>query len=274
MEKVFEPKDIYSPAKIAKKVESLGVSKTHIDTTTLLVLSILAGAFISLGAIFFITTITASNLGFGLTRLIGGISFCLGLILVVIAGAELFTGNNLIAMAWVSKLIKTKDVIRNWILVYIGNVIGCIGTVILLLLSDIDTLNNNAIAKSAINIANSKANLNFTVAFIRGVVCNVLVCLAVWLAMSGRSTIDKILAIIFPITAFVALGMEHSIANWFFLPYGLLLDTQNTISVVGSINNVIAVTLGNIVGGTFMVGGAYWLAYLKPKKVQENIKKT
>jgi formate transporter len=259
--------DAYPPLEIAHRIERIGVVKARTNTLTLLALAVLAGAFISLGALFFTVVITKSTLGFGLTRLIGGLSFCLGLILVVIAGAELFTGNNLIAMAWASKLIRTREVLRSWLIVYVGNVIGCLATVLLVYWSNIANLSDGAVGEVAINIAKSKANLSFLEVFTRGILCNALVCMAVWLAIGARSVTDKVLAIIFPITAFVTMGFEHSIANWFFLPFGYALDTQGFISVDGAVRNLIASTLGNIVGGTLLVSGVYWVAYLRNERV-------
>lgn len=255
--------DAYSPREIARKVEGMGVAKAHLNTITLLILAILAGAFISLGAIFFTVVVTDSSLGFGITRLLGGLSFSLGLILVVIGGAELFTGNNLLAMAWASKLISTRSIIRNWVLSYVGNVIGCVGTVFLVVWADVAGLGGGSVGETASQIAVSKANLPLIEAFTRGILCNVLVCLAVWLEMGGHSVTDKVLAIIFPITAFVALGFEHSIANWFFLPYGMMLDSQGAISFAGAGMNLLAVTAGNMVGGTLLVAAVYWVAYLR-----------
>ncbi len=255
--------DAYPPREIARKVESLGVAKARTNSLTLLVLAMLAGAFISLGALFFIVVVTKSTLGFGMTRLVGGVSFCLGLILVVVAGAELFTGNNLIAMAWASKLIGTREVMRNWFLAYLGNVGGCLATVLLVVWANVADLGGGTVGETAIAIARAKADLPVAEAFARGVLCNALVCLAVWLAMGGRSVTDKILAILFPITAFVAMGLEHSIANWFFLPLGLALDSDRMVSIVGMTRNLIAVTAGNVVGGTLLVAGVYWVAYLR-----------
>lgn len=270
MDKESYLSDAYPPPEIARKVELLGVAKAHTDVLTLLVLAILAGAFISLGAIFFTVVVTETGLGFGVTRLLGGLSFCLGLILVVIAGAELFTGNNLIAMAWASGLIGTREVMRNWLIVYVGNVVGCLGTVLLVVWSDIASLGGGEVAETAIRIAQTKASLSLTIAFTRGILCNALVCLAIWLAIGARSVTDKILAIIFPITAFVAIGFEHSIANWFFLPLGFMLDGQGAVSMVGIIRNIIAVSAGNIVGGTLLVAGVYWAAYLRSERTQKN----
>ncbi|MFN0179626.1 MAG: formate/nitrite transporter family protein [Gemmatimonadales bacterium] len=161
--------DAYPPREIARKVEQLGVAKARGDVLTTLVLAILAGAFISLGALLFIVVTTGSSLGFGPTRLLGGVSFCLGLVLVVVAGAELFTGNNLIAMAWASRLIGTREVVRNWLLAYLGNVIGCLGTVLLVVWADVAALGDGAVAETAVRVARAKAGLAVTDAFIRGV---------------------------------------------------------------------------------------------------------
>lgn len=261
------PSDAYPPQEIARKVERIGVAKAHADRLTVLVLAVLAGAFISLGALLFAVVVTGSSLGFGPTRLLGGVSFCLGLILVVVAGAELFTGNNLIAMAWASRLIGTRDVVRNWLLVYAGNVAGCLGTVLLVVWAGMDGLGDGAVGETLVRIARAKADLPAAEAFARGVLCNALVCLAVWLATGARSVTDKILAILFPITAFVAIGFEHSIANWFFLPVGLAIDAAGTVSLAGSARNIAAVTAGNAAGGTLLVAGVYWLAYLRRERV-------
>jgi formate/nitrite transporter len=261
------PSDAYPPQEIARKVERLGVAKAHADTLTLLVLAVLAGAFISLGALLFTVAVTESRLGFGPTRLLGGVSFCLGLVLVVVAGAELFTGNNLVAMAWASRLIGTREVMRNWLLAYIGNVVGCLGTVLIVVWADIASLGDGAVGEMAVRIARSKADLPLAEAFTRGILCNALVCLAVWLTIGARSVTDKIFAILFPITAFVAIGFEHSIANWFFLPFGRAVDAHGTVSIVGVGRNIIAVTAGNVVGGTLLVAGVYWVAYLRGERI-------
>jgi formate/nitrite transporter len=263
MEKAPLYTDAYQPSEIARRVESMGVAKARAKPLTLLVLAVLAGAFISLGALFFTVVITGSTLGFGVTRLLGGLSFCLGLVLVVVGGAELFTGNNLLAMAWASNLISTRDVLRNWLIVYVGNVIGCLGTVLLVAWGNIANLSGGAVGEMTRQIARGKAELPLSDAFARGILCNALVCLAVWLAMGGRSVTDKILAILLPIGAFVTVGFEHSIANWYFLPIGIVLDEQRMISLAGAAGNLAAVSAGNIVGGTLLVALVYWLAYLR-----------
>jgi formate/nitrite transporter len=255
--------DAHPPRDIARMVQRLGVAKAQTGALTLGVLSVLAGAFISLGALFFTVVVTGSSLGFGVTRLVGGICFSLGLILVVVAGAELFTGNNLLAVAWASRLIGTRDVLRNWLIAYAGNVMGCLGTVLFVVWAGTGSAGGGAVGETAIQIAAAKAALPIGQAFARGLLCNALVCLAVWLAMGGRTVADKILAIIFPITAFVAIRFEHSIANWYFLPFGLALDTQGTIPAAGVVMNLVVVTAGNIAGGTLLVAAVYWVAYLR-----------
>jgi formate/nitrite transporter len=253
----------FTPAEIAKAIETRGVTKANAPTAPTFVLGILAGAFIALGAVLATVIGTDSTLGAGPTRWLAGIGFSVGLILVVIAGAELFTGNNLIAMAWASGLVGTREVVRSWLLVYAGNVVGCLGTVVFAIWGDLASLGGGAVGATAVEIAQAKAGLSLGTAFARGVLCNALVCLAVWLAMGGRSVTDRILGILFPITAFVAIGLEHSIANWFFLPFGLALDPSGAVSGMGVARNLVAVTAGNLAGGTLLVAGVYWLAYLR-----------
>ncbi len=262
------PVDAHAPAEIARLVETMGVAKARNSVVTELVLAVLAGAFISLGALFYLVVITGAGLGFGVTRLLGGLAFSLGLILVVVAGAELFTGNNLMAMAWASGRIGTRDLLRNWVLSYLGNVVGCLGTVTLALGAGVARLGSGAVGETALRVAGGKAGLSLLESFTRGVLCNVLVCLAVWLAMGARSVTDKIMAIIFPITAFAALGFEHSIANWFLLPFGMALDRSGSIAVGDVARNLAAVTAGNIIGGSLLVAGVYWLAYLRDGRAQ------
>jgi formate transporter len=262
--------DAYTPAEIAERVVNLGVAKAKADWVTLFILGIMAGVFIAFGALLYAVVVTDSTLGFGMTRWVGGISFCLGLILVVVGGAELFTGNNLLSMAWASNLISTKAMLRNWFIVYSGNIIGAILVVAGVYWTNTSGMSNGGVGKTLVSIAEIKSNLTFGQGFIKGILCNVLVCLAVWLSMGGRSVSDKILAVIFPVTAFVVLGFEHSVANWFFLPAGKILDIHQTIQFRGIITNLISVTAGNIVGGSLLVAGIYWLAYLRNKKSVDN----
>ncbi|OGT83306.1 MAG: hypothetical protein A3G96_06090 [Gammaproteobacteria bacterium RIFCSPLOWO2_12_FULL_52_10] len=278
--------DAYSPAQMAARVENAGITKGNMNAVSTLVLAMLAGAFISFGAVFYTFVIHDSTLSLGLTRLLGGFVFCLGLILVIVAGAELFTGNSLIVMAYVSRKITGWQLCRNWLTVYIGNLAGALVIVILIYYSGHLSTANGAIGLLAVRIANAKVNLTFMEALFRGILCNLLVCLAVWLCFSGRSVTDKILAILFPITAFVALGFEHCIANMYFIPAGLAvkndpallqqalvlangslnIDNLNTGSFL--LNNLLPVTLGNIIGGGFFVGAVYWFVYLRRQAVE------
>lgn len=269
--------DAYAPSEMAHRVVRVGVAKARLPAADSLILAGLAGAFIGLGAAFATLATTNTELGFGPARVLGGITFSLGLILVVVAGAELFTGNNLVAMAWASRLITTRQVLRNWTLVYFGNFVGSVGTALLVFWSGTWALGGHGVGANALAIAAAKCDLGWFEAFARGILCNALVCLAVWLCHSARSTTDKILAIVWPITAFVALGFEHCIANMYFIPLGILLkgdqglmahlaQTPSGLDALGwegLVGNLVPVTLGNIVGGTLMVAGVYWFAYLR-----------
>lgn len=289
--------DSLLPAEMATRAEYLGVRKAEMPTFTMLMLSILAGAFISLGAIF-ATTVAAGGISvtaadgavafstgfpYGVTRLLSGLVFCLGLILVVVGGAELFTGNNLIVMAWASGKVSGRSLLQNWVIVYAGNFLGSIGTAILMFFTKQYTFGSDAIGITALRIAVGKCDLGFVQAIALGVLCNALVCLAVWLTYSARTTLDKIASIIFPITAFVAAGFEHSIANMYFIPYALLIkmfDPEFMARVADKVpnlevltweafflKNLIPVTIGNIIGGAVLVAAVYWVVFLRGKKV-------
>jgi formate/nitrite transporter len=260
--------DAYSPREIARRIEDFGSDKRGLDNITLMTLSILAGVFISMGSIFFTMAVADPALGYGVSRLLGGFTFCLGLILVIICGAELFTGNNLMAIAWAEGRISSREMMRNWVLSYIGNVAGSLGMVLLMVWSDIGSMGGGLLGDSAVQIAAAKSSLSSGEAFVRGIACNALVCLAIWMATAGRSVTDKILAIVFPITAFVAIGFEHSIANWFLLPHGFVLDHQGAVRFSGLCLNLAAVTAGNILGGSGLVAGLYWIAYLRKGRKQ------
>lgn len=273
--------DALVPKEMAHKAEATGVAKAKLGPLRMFALAVLAGAFIALGAIFATTVTTGSTLSFGLTKLLGGLVFCLGLVLVIGAGAELFTGNNLIVMAWADGKVTTRQLLRNWVIVYLGNFVGSMGTAVIMLFSKQYSFANGALGQNALNIANGKVNLEFVQALVLGILCNALVCLAVWLCMGARSATDKILSIIFPITAFVAAGFEHSVANMYFIPMGLLIKTGAPAEFwtqIGTtaaayenltwgnflLRNLLPVTLGNIIGGAILVGLAYWFIYLRP----------
>ena len=205
--------DAFSPKQIAERVESIGVAKARLPLLSMLMLGVLAGAFIGLGALYYVLIVSDPSLGFAAGRVLGGVAFSMGLILVIVAGAELFTGNNLLAMAWADGKISTLELLRNWIIVCLANFVGAAGLALMVYLSRHPEMNQSLIAVQYVKIAAAKVAMPFWEAFFKGVLCNVLVCMAVWMALAGRSVIDKAVAIIFPISAFVAAGFEHSIAN-------------------------------------------------------------
>jgi formate/nitrite transporter len=258
--------DAYAPAQVASRVRAGGVTKVRLPLASSLALAVLAGAFIGIGAAFSTVAVAGSTLPFGLTRLIAGVTFSLGLILVVVAGAELFTGNNLVAIAWASRAVTTTEMMRSWLIVYVGNFIGAVVTALLVFWSGVWQAGGGAAGDQAVLMAAAKCELTWEAAFIRGVLCNALVCMAIWLAYAGRSVTDRILAIVWPISAFVALGFEHSVANMYIIPLGMLIDDGRTagLGAQGFIGNLVPVTFGNIAGGTLLVAAIYWFVYLRP----------
>jgi formate/nitrite transporter len=286
--------DTIVPSEMARRAEQTGVRRASMDVLSIFVLSLLAGAFISFGAIF-ATTVTAGSISigpagdgaamtaalpYGITRLLTGLVFSVGLIMVVVGGAELFTGNTLLIMAWASRKVTTRAVLLNWVVAFTGNCIGTVGTAALLFLSTQYTFGNGAVGLVALNTANSKAALAFIPALTLGILCNALVCVAVWMCFSARTTIDRVVTVVPPIAAFAAAGFEHSIANAYFLPIGLFIKSGAPDSFWASIGktaadfpaltwsnfligNMLPVTIGNIIGGSLMVGAVYWFVYLR-----------
>lgn len=252
--------DCYSPREIAQRVENVGVTKAGLPWLSQLALGVLAGAFIGLGAMFFTLVVSDAGLGFAAARLLGGLVFSLGLILVVLAGAELFTGNNLLVMAWVSGRIPMTRLLGHLALVYAANLFGAAALATLVAWSGHGQMNGGAVGQTMVKLAAAKCALPFGEAFLKGVLCNLLVCLAVWVALAGRTVTDKILAIVFPITAFVACGYEHCVANMYFIPLGILLGGQG-VTWEGFAGNLLPVTLGNLAGGAGLVGLVYWVIY-------------
>ncbi len=284
--------DALLPGAMAARAEDLGTKKASLGIANMFVLAILAGAFISLGAIFATTTLAGSaTLPYGVARLLAGLVFSLGLILVVVGGSELFTGNNLIMMAFASGKVTLAALLRNWVTVYVGNFVGSLATAIVMFYSKQYTFGSGAIGLTALGIGESKTSLEFLQAVALGIMCNALVCMAVWLCYSARTTTDKILAIIPPISAFVAAGFEHSIANMYFIPVALLIkngaaasfwqmkaltDASKTAASFPHLTwgnffvaNLLPVTIGNIIGGAFMVGLVYWFIYLRKPTVSK-----
>jgi formate transporter len=289
--------DTIMPADMAVRAEESGVRRASMDPLAVLVLSILAGAFISFGAIFATTvsagsaaiispdgsTVLSAGLPYGVTRLLTGLVFSVGLILVVIAGAELFTGNNLIVMAWASGKVTTRALLLNWLIAFVGNCIGAVSTAVLMFYSTQHTFGGGAVGLTALTTANTKAGLAFLQALVLGIMCNALVCLAVWMCFSARTTIDRVVTIVPPITAFVAAGFEHSIANVYFIPMGLFIKEGAGDSFWNSIGrtaadfpaltwtnfifgNLVPVTIGNIIGGSLLVAAVYWFVYLRQER--------
>jgi formate transporter len=274
--------DALLPMEMAVRAEEIGVRKVQLDAPSMFTLAVLAGAFIALGAIF-ATTVLAGAGGtfpYGVCRLLAGIAFSVGLILVLVGGAELFTGNNLIVMAWASGRVGTAVLLKNWVVVYAGNFVGSFGTALLVYISGQYTFGGGAVGAAALATAHAKVHFTFVEAVALGTLCNALVCLAVWLTLSARTTTDRILATIPPIAAFVAAGFEHSVANMFFVPIGILIrggapasfwtEIGKAAADFGDLtwgrflwNNLLPVTIGNIIGGAVLVGAVYWFVYLR-----------
>jgi formate/nitrite transporter len=273
--------DAVMPAAIAARAEQAGVTRAALDPLTLLVLSLLAGAFVAFGAVA-ATTIGAGagGLPFGVVRLLTGIVFCTGLIMVVIGGAELFTGNNLIVIAWASGRVKTRDVLFNWVVVYLGNVAGGMATAALMFFTTQYTFDSGSVGLVAVTTANAKSSFAFVPALALGIMCNVLVCLAVWMCYSARTNVDRIFTLVPPVAAFVIAGFEHCIANAYFIPLGLFIkagapesfwtsigktpaDFPNLTWTNFLVGNMLPVTIGNVIGGSILVAAVYWFVYLR-----------
>ena len=292
--------DAIMPASIAMRVEASGVQRASLDPLTLFVLSILGGAFVAFGAVF-ATTVSAgsvlavgpdggtafsASLPYGIVRLLAGLAFTTGLILIVIGGAELFTGTNLIVIAWASGKVRTRDVALHWMLAFSGNFVGAFLTAVLMFQTTQYTFGAGAVGLTALATANAKVALPFIPAVALGIMCNALVCLAVWMCFAGRTIVDKVLASVPPIAAFAAAGFEHCIANIYFIPMGLFIKSgapESFWAAIGKtaadfpaltwrnflIGNLLPVTIGNLIGGTVMVAAVYWFVYLRKREHQE-----
>jgi formate transporter len=275
--------DAIMPPAMAIRAEESGVKRVSMDPLTLLVLSVLGGAFIAFGAIF-ATTVSAgsSELSYGVARLLSGLVFSLGFILIVIGGAELFTGNNLIVMAWASGKVKASDVLLTWAIVFVGNFIGAFMTALLMFFTTQYSFGAGSVGLAALSTAHAKSTLAFVPAVALGIMCNALVCLAAWMCYSARTTVDRVVTIVPPVAAFVAAGFEHCIANIYFIPMGLFIKAGAPDSFWGAIGktaadfpsltwtnffvaNLLPVTIGNVIGGSVMVAAVYWFVYLRKK---------
>jgi formate transporter len=260
----------YSPAEIKQAVEKVGVKKANLPFLASFMLAIVAGGGVGFGALYYTIVASDPTLSFAIVRVLGGFVFTLGLALVLVGGAELFTGNNLIIMAWASGNVSTLTMLRNWVIIWFGNLIGALGLIVLVYFSHHLDMNDGRIGLSVLNTAAGKIRPDSVTLFFKGVLCNVLVCAAVWLAYAGRSVTDKLLAVMLPVSAFIAAGFEHSVANMYFLPLAwLLVQTghapanfdSSLITMSGIMHNLVPVTLGNIVGGAGFVGATYWAIY-------------
>jgi formate transporter len=257
----------YGPQEIALRVQGVGVKKARLPLLSQLILSVLGGAFIGMGALCYVLIHSDASLGFAARQVMAALSFCLGMLLVVVAGAELFTGNNLIVMARAQGELKSGEVLRNWAIVFAGNLVGTAGLALLVWLSGQPGMNDGAVARDYLHIAEAKAGLPFLAALWRGILCNALVCLAIWMSYAGRSVTDKAVAIVFPIAAFVAAGFEHSIANLYYFAMALLLEPQTAAPLLGGmLRNIVAVVIGNVIGGSVLVGLVYYLIYIRASK--------
>ena len=264
--------DCFSPQEIEANVEKLGVKKARSPIAASLLQAFLAGIYIGLGGLFFCIVLADSTLGFAAQRLLGGLVFALGLGLVAVAGAELFTGNILLVVAWFQGLIKGWEVGRNWVIIWVGNLIGALTLVFLVYMSHHYAMNKGAIGTAIINLAISKLTPDSVTIFFKGVLCNVLVCLAMWMSYAGRTVSDKMIGLVLPVAAFIAAGFEHCIANMYLLPFAYLLVATghapagldvSAVTLPLIAHNLLFATLGNIVGGAVFVGGVYWLIYRK-----------
>lgn len=268
--------DAFTPAEVAEKVKTVGVDKANMRFLSLVILSLMAGAFIAFGAMYYTVAITDNGAAYGLTKVVGGLAFSLGFIMVVIAGAELFTGNTLVVMAWAKGKVSLTGLLKNWTIVYIANAIGAFVMVYLVYMSGYLDGHHHQVGATAMKVGLAKVSNTTSEAFVRGMFCNVLVCLASWMVYASRTVSDKILAILFPISAFVAMGFEHCIANMYMIPVAILaamdpsivaasgLDASQltNLSLSGFLHNIIPVTLGNIIGGGLFVAMTYYIVFV------------
>ncbi|MCE0557655.1 MULTISPECIES: formate transporter FocA [unclassified Motilimonas] len=282
METQKNPFDSLMPTEMAKKAEEVGIYKATKNPFQSLVLAISAGVFISIAFVFYTTvTIGTADMAYGISHLVGGLAFSLGLILVVICGGDLFTSSVLTTIARASGRISSSQLLKNWATVYVGNLIGAAFFVLLVWFAKLHLVANGAWGVNAMNIAQHKLHHDFTQAVALGLLCNLLVCLATWMTFSCRSATDKVVVMLLPVAMFVATGFEHSIANMFMVPMGIMVHTFADAAFWQNVglepalyadltlkqfvlHNLIPVTIGNILGG-LLVGMTYWIIHLKPK---------
>lgn len=246
-----------TPNQTAQRLIEWSLAKSSISTDRLIVLGVLAGLFIALGGAFFTAVMSELSLTHGPSRLLGGFAFSTGLLLVCISGAELSTGNCMILAVWANRRLKFVDVKRSLLISYPANAVGALLLVLLIAGSGVLQTGQGGIAAA---VAEAKMNLSFEQAFLRGILCNALVCVAVWMILAGRTIPSKLAGLVLPISAFITLGFEHSIANLYLVPIGLLAGAVGSLGA--AVTNLIAVTLGNLVGG-ILVALVFWMGYLR-----------
>ena len=259
-----------SPAQIEEKVEASAQAKASMPAAKMFVLAMLAGAFVAFGGLYFTVFLSDTALSWGPQRVVGGLVFCLGLALVLLCGAELFTGNSLMVCALASGKIDVRGLLRNWVCVWLGNFAGALLAVAIVFFAGIYLMNGGAVAETMVSIAAGKVTPDAVSLFFRGILCNVFVCLAVWIGFAGKTVVDKVVGILLPISGFVACGFEHCVANMYFLPMGAAMAANGygadiagaaSLNAAGIAYNLSIVTLGNIVGGAVLVALAYWFVY-------------
>ncbi len=288
--------DAYSPQQIAARIDAVAAVKAKDSPAATFWLGVNAGVFIALGAQFATLVISDSGLHAGLTAVVGAICFCLGLIMVVVGGAELFTGNCMVVVGYLEKRITTRRIFDHWTISLIGNFVGSLIVVFFVYKAHQFSFYDYMVGGKALLIANKKVNLTFTTAFSKAVLCNAMVCMAVWVCFSARNVADKIMTLVFPIAGFVASGFEHLVANMYFIPMGIILkghpevvaaaekmagktlDLSNLTWKGFFVINQIPVFIGNVVGGVLLAGVAFWFIYLRPKlsfsfTIKEDFKK-
>ena len=264
--------DCLAPAAIEAKTEAAGVTKANLPIAKAFVLAMFAGAFIAFGGLFFTVFLSDTTLTWGPQRVVGGLCFCLGLVLVLVCGAELFTGNSLMVCALKSGKIGFSQMLSRWVVVWLGNFVGSLLIVFLVYMAGIYKLHGEAVAASMVSVAAGKVTPDWITIFFRGILCNIFVCLAVWIGTAGKTVVDKVVGILLPIAAFVACGFEHCVANMYFLPMGAVMHAcgygadvagADALNAVGIAFNLSAATLGNIVGGALLIALGYWFVYAK-----------
>ena len=265
--------DAYAPEEIAERVEIYGTYKSQLSPLALIMLGVVGGGFIGLGAMAQTVVISDPELGLGAGRILGGLFFAMGYIMAILAGAEVFTTNNLLVMSWANRQLSTRRLLYMWSVVLVANAIGAVGLVMAVVFSGHVTLHEGEVARTAIGTGASKASEPFVNAFFKGVLGNLLIAMGVWLAMAGRSVTDKVLGPWLPIAALPIAGFEHSVGNLYYLPMGMILAATEpeyaggiTIGWWGACRNLVAVTLGNIVGGGGMVALVYHVIYRRPHR--------